>query len=809
MIRSFSQFSVTPGVSVIDYGCGAKPNPPSTPIAMTSASGVIYENGTMTSVQVPAGVHNVTFKNIRFTGGSGTLYDGRTPARHVFVDPTCYNITFDGCLFVEQANGDHLNMYGNASSYRAWHDIVIKNCWFEPCHLFSIEFNCRNQQHAYNLTIDHNTFEECDGAMFEYGGPISMDMVGGWGSSSNPPLINGEARYWENVTISNNLFYGANDAMVEWRGVQAWSGDPAATRSHFTHNKLGFAGACQFSFGNAGWWLDYPTNTISPHTGVRGAYFEDNLIDETWNPGGILALDSLKGMWRTGVQNIVGVGDGPRGEMNETVWSGNTFNLYRTATSVNIVRDNVAGRSPMGYYGNNDFIGNTWTTPSTGISTNGCNLSALKNSTFTNERFDMPGLLTFDSTAVGTDCTFTPRCTHTGGSFEEYGCEKPIIPDQPATLTGSTYHDGYLSNHTIPSGTHDRTYSYVTFNGQSVAGSEGGQTYYSSLLFGEGSSDTYNITFDHCVFKTPLSPYLFANLVKYYNSPSSLVQFHHITFSNCWFEPCHRFAVELNPRAWCWMHDITIDHCTFEVCDCVNPVGWGGSISMDMGKIDGTMPIVNGEERYSENMNITNNLLYGTAQCAIEVGGFQTRSGYEDATRSHVSGNKMGYAGAVQFSLAHVGVNDPSHPETGCDGVHFEDNLVDETWNPGGFARYDSYKGLLRTPQLGTTPRGKMNNCTWSNNTFNLYGNASSVAIVRDNVAARSPDGHDNVFIGNTWTSTSAALTSVGGDLTASDNLELRNEHFDLPGRLTFNSTARGYDCTFTSRCTHTGGTFT
>jgi hypothetical protein len=382
-----------------------------------------------------------------------------------------------------------------------------------------------------------------------------------------------------------------------------------------------------------------------------------------------------------------------------------------------------------------------------------------------------------------------------------YGCAKPVIPTTAAqvrTSGGVTYYEnGTLTNHVIGNGAHDRVYSHVSFGGYTTEGAVA-----KVVRFSSGSSDVYNITFDHCVFRTP--SWLAGDLLGYYNSPDTLARFHDITVTNCWFEPSHLFSIEFNMRAWSWAYNITIDQCTFERCDGAAQ-GWGGPISMDYGKDDGRVPIVNGVARWYESVRITHNLFYGAADAMIEMRGFSTLAGSESTTRSYFSGNKLGLSRVVQFSCGRAGGNWSG--DSGVIGMYFTDNVIDETYNPGGLSNNDALKALWRTPKPTNFPRGVMSHTLWRNNTFNLRPRASGVlGLERD--AGIDQYGHGNVFEGNTWHTTGTSIDASRCYFPMTSTT-YTNEHFHLPGLLHFASDAVGSGCTWGSGCTHTGGSFT
>ena len=362
-----------------------------------------------------------------------------------------------------------------------------------------------------------------------------------------------------------------------------------------------------------------------------------------------------------------------------------------------------------------------------------------------------------------------------------YGCTKPV--------TTRTVRGLYIRG-----GTHDVTYSHVTFAGHSGSSPDSWTCVGIDLNGRQGS--IRNITFDHCVFSTLPAGYD-GDGVHMWNTSTTGKTITHITFRNCWFEPQPRMVIEMNGRGG-WWHDVTIDHCTVEP-------GGGEMLSFDMANSAGRMAepygvTVDGVARGVEGLHITDNDFRGTGvtvngYTSSYTMGFEFSCIYPDASdpsvgRSYFTGNRVGRCDSSWFQCN----------RNGAEGMTFADNVFNSGYNPGGVAANAS-------PAWSGT---YINHCTFTNNTYILDHSGVDDHPWELMLSGLSGDG--NTFSCEQWTKTAGSIGLVDFPFTNSTytdcQFHLPASHGTESGRTSarFPASASGTGCVFDHG--HTGGTF-
>lgn len=347
---------------------------------------------------------------------------------------------------------------------------------------------------------------------------------------------------------------------------------------------------------------------------------------------------------------------------------------------------------------------------------------------------------------------------------QSYGCTKP--------KTTSTIVDLRING-----GVHDVTYSNVRFEAN-----DNTSTVLMRITSGT-DADIYNVTFDHCVFAT-MTPLRQGDNFHMLNYSLTGKVIHHITFTNCWFEPSSRMALELNGRGG-WWHDVTIDHCTFEG-------GLGEVISADMspGNYTPTAPwgvSVSGTVRGVEGLVVTNNLIEGTGapsvngytqpdpskfygwRKAVELGCVYPYAEDDAIGRSIFAHNKVGRCLDASYQTNY----------SGASYVSFTDNVFDHSYNP-----HDCPEASGRYfPIVGGVSASHF---TFARNEYRLGAPHSSIYVA-------GYSGTTNSYSGDRWYSSRA---SIDANLDVITNSTYADCDFWLPSTVKL-----GSGCTYDSAC--------
>ena len=356
-----------------------------------------------------------------------------------------------------------------------------------------------------------------------------------------------------------------------------------------------------------------------------------------------------------------------------------------------------------------------------------------------------------------------------------YGCSKP--------QTTST-----LTNYAVPYGTHDATYSQVRFEGN-TGEDAGSWAVLRLMLMGAPGVDTYNITFDRCVFATCPAG-IEGNGVHGWNFASDGSTIHHITFDHCWFEPQPRMQLEMNGRGG-WFHDLTAHRCTFEPSN-------GQLFSVDMSATGGdpASPYgisVDGVVRGVEGVTLTENDFQGTGAVVNGFDNWTARaielrcvrpSSIDGSGGTVMRGNRVGRCRSGWFNL---------NASSGTYGLTVENNLFDTAYNPAGLA----YAVTHDSPWAGG-----VSDSTFSDNVYVLGSGGNEPW---DFMPSAQVSGDGNTFAREHWTKPGGGIGGVC-EMPFTDST-YTGCHFHLPKAVTFAADAAGSGCVFDNG--YVNGTFT